>query len=62
MRHRVAGTASTDEVINFTFGDDFNPDMRVVDAKDGVVIWYCVGGHQPWADNVSGSSSSTPRR
>jgi hypothetical protein len=49
---RVAGAATAGEVINFTFGDDFNPDMRVADTRDGVVVWECVGGHQPWADNV----------
>ena len=49
---QVAGTASKGGVINFTFGGDFNPDMRVVDVGDGVVVWECVGGHEPWADNV----------
>lgn len=49
---RVDGTASKGEVIKFTFDGDFNPDMRVVESGEGVVVWECVGGHEPWADNT----------
>ena len=49
---RVAGDAGPGGVIDFTFGGDFNPDMRVDDASADRVRWTCVGGHDPWADNT----------
>ncbi len=44
-------TATTD-TIEFTFGGDFNPVMRVAEpAAPAAVRWECVGGHEPWAGN-----------
>jgi hypothetical protein len=38
--------------VRFTFGDDFNPVMRIEElAAPGRVRWACVGGHDPWLDN-----------
>jgi hypothetical protein len=48
----VGGAAGQGGVIDFTFGGDFNPLMRVGDVGDGGVSWRCVGGHQPWSDNL----------
>lgn len=58
---QVAGSAAARGVIHFTFGGDFNPDMQVIEVRDDLVVWKCVGGHEPWADNdfrfeLSGSS------
>ena len=40
-------------VVDFTFGGDFNPDMRVTELEPpSLVRWECVGGHEPWADNT----------
>jgi hypothetical protein len=49
---KVAGVASQGGDIDFTFAADFNPVMRVEEAGDAVVAWRCVGGHEPWADNL----------
>jgi quinol monooxygenase YgiN/uncharacterized protein YndB with AHSA1/START domain len=48
----VAGNPVAGGVIDFTFGGDFNPDMRVDDADADKVAWTCVGGHDNWAANV----------
>ena len=47
---KVSGSAEVDGIIDFTFRDDFNPQMLVEEAGDGTV-WRCVGGHEPWLDN-----------
>ncbi len=48
----VSGDASLGGRIEFTFGGDFNPVMRVTQANpvDGVA-WACVGGVEQWTDN-----------
>ena len=39
--------------VRFTFGDDFNPVMRIEElAAPARVRWACVGGHDPWLDNL----------
>ncbi len=44
---RVGGT------IDFTFGQTFNPDMKITALdKPRLVAWKCVGGHEPWVDNT----------
>ena len=50
-------TVTADErvggVVHFSFQADFNPDMEITDLqKPTVVGWRCVGGHEPWADNL----------
>ena len=40
-------------IVDFTFVDDFNPDMEITALeKPRLVAWKCVGGHEPWADNT----------
>ncbi len=40
-------------MIDFTFGQTFNPDMEVTALeKPKLVAWKCVGGHAPWSDNT----------
>ncbi len=40
-------------IIDFTFGETFNPDMEVtVLEKPRLVAWKCVGGHDPWIENT----------
>src|SRR6476620_11897813 len=39
-------------IIAFTFGGDFNPQMKqAVLTPDRTVKWVCVGGHENWQDN-----------
>lgn len=39
-------------IVDFTFEDGFNPDMRITElTAPETVRWECVGGHEPWADN-----------
>ena len=45
------GGLEVGEVIDFTFGGDFNPDM-LIEEKNAAVAWRCVGGHEPWRENV----------
>lgn len=41
------------EVIQFTFGGDFNPSMEITAIEPPHrVDWRCVGGHEEWADNT----------
>jgi len=41
------------DVIHFTFGGDFNPQMKqsVLDRLR-LVEWRCIGGHANWQDNT----------
>lgn len=40
-------------VVDFTFGQTFNPDMEITALeKPRLVAWKCVGGHAPWSDNT----------
>ena len=50
---KVTGDASTDGVIDFTFGEDgFNPEIQVVELESpSLVAWQCIGGVEQWADN-----------
>ena len=48
----VTGNPAADGMISFTFGGDFNPDMRVDRADSDGVAWTCVAGHDNWADNT----------
>ena len=49
----MSAQAEIGAVVDFTFGGDFNPDMRVTELDPpGLVGWECVGGHEPWADNT----------
>jgi hypothetical protein len=47
----VGGSADPGSVIEFTFRDDFNPRMQV-EESGSKVVWRCVAGHEPWADNT----------
>lgn len=39
-------------IIRFTFGGDFNPQMKQVTLeRDRRVVWQCVDGHANWLDN-----------
>jgi hypothetical protein len=39
--------------VDFTFGGDFNPEMRVTELDPPFLVgWECVGGHEPWAENT----------
>ena len=48
----AAPSSDVGALIEFTFAGDFNPVMRIdeLDA-DALVVWKCVGGHEPWDDN-----------
>lgn len=40
-------------IIDFTFGQTFNPNMEVTTLeKPRLVIWKCIDGHEPWTDNI----------
>lgn len=40
-------------IIDFQFGGDFNPDMKVTQLEqDRSVHWICVDGHDNWQDNT----------
>ena len=40
-------------VIHFTFGGDFNPQMKQTTLdRPRLVRWTCVGGHKNWQDNT----------
>jgi uncharacterized protein YndB with AHSA1/START domain len=42
-------SADSAGVISFTFGGDFNPDMRVTGAIESESVdWEYAGGHEPW--------------
>jgi uncharacterized protein YndB with AHSA1/START domain len=44
---RVGGT------VHFIFAGDFNPDMQITELEEPAkLVWRCVGGHPPWADNT----------
>lgn len=46
-------SAAPGEIIEFTFGGDFNPRMKITGmSKPTSVEWECVGGHEPWAENT----------
>ena len=48
-----APPAEVGSVVEFTFQEGFNPEMRVEELEEGrLVAWRCVGGHEPWADNT----------
>ena len=50
---KVSAKAEIGAVVDFTFGGDFNPDMRVTELDPSVLVaWECVGGHEPWAENT----------
>jgi uncharacterized protein YndB with AHSA1/START domain len=40
-------------IVDFTFVDDFNPDMEITELRaPGRLVWTCVSGHEPWADKT----------
>ena len=47
-----ADEARVGGIVHFTFGGDFNPDMKNV-GLDGPTLlrWRCVGGHDNWREN-----------
>ena len=50
---KVTAEPAVGSVVQFTFGGDFNPQMRVTDLTPGALVaWECVGGHEPWAANT----------
>lgn len=50
---QVKAEAREGAVVDFTFLDEFNPDMEItaLDAP-GRLKWKCIGGHEPWQDNT----------
>lgn len=40
----------TGEIL-FTFVEGFNPQMDVVEAREGRVEWICMGGHDNWRND-----------
>lgn len=45
--------AEVGTVVDFTFVGDFHPDMEVVEIDSpSLLVWRCVGGHEPWDDNT----------
>src|SRR5213596_2439965 len=51
---KVSAKAEIGAVVDFIFGGDFNPDMRVAELDPpGLVGWECVGGHEPWASQIT---------
>ena len=49
---QVQAEAAVGAVVDFTFGGDFNPDMRITELEPPALLcWECVGGHEPWAEN-----------
>jgi uncharacterized protein YndB with AHSA1/START domain len=39
--------------LNWTFADDFNPVMEIVELNAPRELeWRCVGGHDPWQDGI----------
>ena len=50
---KVSAKAEIGAVVDFTFGGDFNPDMRVTEFDPPLLVgWKCEGGHEPWAENT----------
>ena len=50
---KVAVEPGEGGMVDFTFLDDFNPDMRVTKLEtDARVEWTCVSGHDNWQDNT----------
>jgi uncharacterized protein YndB with AHSA1/START domain len=50
---KVSAQAKVGAVVDFTFGGDFNPDMRVTEFDPPVLVgWKCEGGHEPWTENT----------
>lgn len=42
-----------DDIVDFTFMEGFNPDMRVdATERESLVRWTCIGGHENWLDNT----------
>jgi uncharacterized protein YndB with AHSA1/START domain len=49
---RVSG-ATAGSRIEFTFAGDFNPVMEIAKVDPGTELeWRCLGGHDPWNDNI----------
>lgn len=50
---RVSVEEGVGGLIDFQFGRNFNPDMKVTQLEpDRMVHWQCVGGHDNWLDNT----------
>ena len=49
----VSGECRADGIIDFTFLDGFNPDMKITGLKkDEKIEWTCVSGHDLWKDHT----------
>lgn len=50
---KVTVEAGLGGLVDFTFMEGFNPDMKVTRLEpDSSVHWKCVGGHDNWLDNT----------
>lgn len=50
---KVKAGGAVGDIIDFTFGATFNPDMEITALQPpDHVHWKCVGGHDPWLDNT----------
>jgi uncharacterized protein YndB with AHSA1/START domain len=50
---QVKAASDVGGIVDFRFVDDFNPDMEIVELRPPErLVWKCVGGHEPWADNT----------
>lgn len=50
---RVKADVRVGGIVDFRFGATFNPDMEITVLEESRRIsWKCVGGHDPWLDNL----------
>jgi len=50
---KVRADMRIDGIVDFTFLRGFNPDMKITMLeKPKLVVWECVGGHEPWLGNT----------
>jgi len=50
---KVSADIRIDGIVDFTFLEGFNPDMKITALeKPRLIAWKCVGGHEPWLDNT----------
>jgi len=50
---KVRADMRIDGIVDFTFLQGFNPDMKITMLeKPKLVVWECVGGHEPWLGNT----------
>jgi len=49
---KVKGSEKEGGIVDFTFVDNFNPNMKITSLKkNSEVRWICISGHDLWEDN-----------